>query len=235
MVARIDLTGQRFGRLVAMEPSQHRTPRGRFKILWTCRCDCGGEAIATVDRLRSGETQSCGCLQRERAAAAHFVHGGKGTDEYLIWKGMRQRCLNPRNPNFRSYGGRGITICERWQASFAAFLADMGPRPSPQHSIDRVNNDGNYEPGNCRWALRVQQLNNHRRSHRITFNGETHTVAEWARLVNIPVNHLAARLGRLGWSPDRALITPVFSREETARLGSTMRWKRQREKETTSS
>jgi hypothetical protein len=123
---------------------------------WVCRCACGTERLVRADRLRAGKSKSCGC---QRVSMRGL------TAEGVCWRGMKQRCRNPNNPAYPSYGGRGITVCERWN-SFENFYADMGPRPSPQHSIDRwPNNDGNYEPGNCRWATKSEQNENRRPRH----------------------------------------------------------------------
>jgi hypothetical protein len=120
---------------------------------------------------------------------------------------MRTRCTNPNVPNYKDYGGRGIAVCERWR-SFEAFLADMGPRPGLGYSIERINNDGDYEPGNCRWADRAQQSNNRRNNRLLTWNGETKTLAEWSRTTGLDYAALLARLNR-GWSVERALSTPM--------------------------
>jgi hypothetical protein len=131
--------------------------------------------------------------------------GGRRPAEYEIWSQMLRRCSNPRNPNFRYYGERGIVVCERWK-SFQDFLCDMGPRPSPLHSLDRIDNDGNYEPGNCRWATRDEQMRNTRRTQMLTFNGETMCRKDWASRVGLTVDALRGRLRR-GWDLSRALAT----------------------------
>jgi hypothetical protein len=158
-----DITGQRFGRLIA-EKIAGRDKQGA--INWQCRCDCGVSTTVNGRQLRRGNTRSCGCLQIEWATAWQFVHGAnrrhQQTVEYCAWLNARGRCRNPNNEKFADYGGRGIQMCARWE-SFENFLADMGRKPSPSLSLDRINNDGNYEPGNCRWATTSEQARNKRK------------------------------------------------------------------------
>jgi hypothetical protein len=167
----LDLTNQRYGRLAVIEKTGQINGDGR--VVWRCRCDCGAEAAVSSAHLRNGGTQSCGCLQAESAVKNGLTtlkHGEAGNDkkrmsrEYRAWLNMKERCYNPNNNRFKHYGGRGIRVCDRWLNSYPVFLADMGRRPSPQHSIDRVNNDGLYTPENCRWATVVEQRKNQRRA-----------------------------------------------------------------------
>lgn len=135
------------------------------------------------------------------------MHGGKGTSEYRSWMQMRSRCNSPTNPGFHRYGGRGITVCSRWN-SFKNFRADMGAKPTPKHSLDRIDNDGPYSPENCRWATDTEQMNNRSNCLRFEFNGKIQTLSEWARELNRDYFAIRARI-RLGWDIERALTTPT--------------------------
>jgi hypothetical protein len=137
------------------------------------------------------------------------VSGGKSSPEYKAWDSMRQRCSNPNNPSFKNYGARDIAVCDRWLHSFESFFADMGKRPTPQHSIDRIDVNGPYSPENCRWATPIEQQSNTRANRLLTVGGVTQTMTEWSRRSGVPVSAMWRRLVKLGWSDELAVLTPV--------------------------
>lgn len=202
----IDLTGRRFGRLVVERAVERTTPAGKRRRYWLCRCDCGSGSTAETSNLTSGNTTSCGCFRIEKKRVTGRTHGGVGTRVYSIWKSMIQRCTNPNNPRWMSYGGRGITVCADWQ-TFENFRRDMGDPPEGT-SIDRIDNDQGYEPGNCRWATSQTQNRNRRSSRPMTFQGKTRTLSEWSEELGIPYFTIHARLRR-GATDEEALSAPV--------------------------
>jgi hypothetical protein len=207
----VDLTGQIFSRLTVLCKSQ-KDEYGH--ITWECLCSCGNRIIARASELKQEHTKSCGCLNTEMAiewGKRQFVHGGSGTAEYNVWKAMLQRCLDPNCNAYENYGGRSIGVCEQWINSFETFLSDVGKRPSPQHTIDRIDNDGNYEPSNVRWATRKDQARNRRSNRILELDGEKKTVAEWAEQYGLNSNTVYGRLAA-GWSAGRAVRTPVDRR-----------------------
>jgi hypothetical protein len=200
----IDLTGQRFGRLIVINRTLLKN-----KVTWFfCRCDCGKEKNIRAYSLKCGDTISCGCFKNEQVSKKCSTHRMSKQRIYSIWEGMINRCENPHNRNYKNYGKRGINVCDEWH-SFESFFAYMGHPPTPQHTIERINNYGNYEPGNCKWATRKEQGNNTRRSLFINFNGQHKTLSEWAELLDIKFKTLYSRLKLYGWPLERALTTPV--------------------------
>ena len=197
----IDITGQKFGLWLAVQ----RAPDTR-RPAWLCRCDCGTERIVQSGNLRSGRSTGCGCMVPARSRATHRTHGYSSTRTYKIWCNMKARCMNPRTTHFAHYGGRGIAVCDRWLYDYPAFLSDMGECP-PGYTIERNDNDGNYEPGNCRWATQAEQTLNQRRSRYVEWRGERLSVKGWALRLDITETALKSRLSR--WPIDRAMIHPV--------------------------
>lgn len=201
----------RFHRLVVL----CHAGRSGIHHQFLCRCDCGAEKTIPGQSLLSGRTKSCGCYRRDRGkeisetggTAVIKKHGLHGTPTHLVWMGMKRRCTTTHATPSR-YARQGVTVCERWASSFEDFLADMGERPSPEHSIDRIDFTKGYEPGNCRWATNLEQASNKRNNRWIEFNGERKHLAEWARLCNMSVPTLRMRL-ETGWSVDDAFHKPV--------------------------
>lgn len=201
------LLGQKFGRLTA----NAYCGNGQ----WKCSCECGKTTTVIGTKLRQGTTRSCGCLNRELTSKRGRTEAADYPAEYSSWLHARARCYQTSHLCYPQYGGRGIAVCDRWRDNFAAFLQDMGRKPSPKHSIDRINSDGPYEPGNCRWATQREQMNNVRYNLRLTLNGETRTLADWARRVSVPYDTLKSRL-YAGWSVQDTLTTPVRRLKHTA-------------------
>ena len=201
----MDLGGKRFGRLLVVNEAERKHP---YLRRWQCQCDCGTQVVVDQGNLLHGRTLSCGCYRNERSAKGNRTHGRSKTAEYNTYHLIKRRCLDESEHCYPRYGGRGITVCDRWRNSFENFLADMGPRPSADHSIERKDNDGPYCPQNCVWATRTEQANNRRTSHWLTWNGKTLTVTQWAQEIGIPRDTLNRRV-QLGWDTERALTQPV--------------------------
>lgn len=193
------LVGQTFGRwtVIAYNGQSH----------WQCRCECGTERPVFTGNLKGGKSTSCGCLRDEIVSSVQTTHGLTRSAEYKVWAGIKRRCLNPRDQSYVHYGAVGVTICPQWADSFETFLADVGTRPSPQHTIDRIDNSNGYEPDNCRWATRAEQNRNKRNNRFLTFRGKTQTIAEWSRETGLHHSLIQCRLS-LGWSVEAALTRP---------------------------
>ena len=206
-----DLTGKRFGRLVVLEFAGYY--REKWST-WNCVCDCGNRVVVRGMYLNSGATKSCGCLANELTSKRHKTHGKSGTPFYLLYRNVWSRCYNPRNKVYADYGGRGIQMCERWLGpkGFENFLADMGQRPTPQHTIERNDNDGPYSPENCRWATRKEQARNKRNNRTLTFNGETLTTSGWSDKTGLPAKTIYYRAFVRKWSVSDALTRPLKTR-----------------------
>lgn len=199
-----DITGQRYGRLVVLGP----VGRAGNHIKWLCLCDCGNTAHALGFNMHTGSTTSCGCYRADRVTTAdgHTAH-----PLYRIWKAMLQRCNEPTCGGYEHYGARGIRVWEEWSQSFVAFKHFVETLPNYGHkgvSIDRINNNGNYEPSNVRWSTRVEQAQNTSRNKYLTYNGKSQCQQSWAKEYGIHSSTLAGRLQR-GWDMERALTAPV--------------------------
>lgn len=204
-----NILGRAFGWLTVIAETEKRTKHQQR--IWECKCECGATTFVTTTRLIHGTTRSCGCRKQELRLRSVITHNRSKTPEYSSWRSMRERCQNPNSKYYPRYGGCGIVICERWQ-TFENFREDMGLRPSLKHTIDRYpNNDGNYEPGNCRWATKKEQSRNTKTNRRLTYNGETKCVVEWAEQLGMSKLVILQRL-RLGWSIERTLSTPRVPR-----------------------
>lgn len=188
-----DITGKRFSRLTVLD-FDHMGSHGR--AYWLCRCDCGNEIIVRRDGLLSGHTSSCGCYAKMAAIDAVTTHGLSKDPIYTIWKAMRSRCRNNPGKQNHRYGGRGIKVCPEWEDFDNFYYWAINTGYAPGLSIDRIDNDGNYCPENCRWADGITQANNRSTCRYITYNGVTHTVAEWARLFGVHRETLQHRINR---------------------------------------
>ena len=203
-----DLIGDRFGSLTIVRESAPKDYARTRERRFIAKCECGRETVVFRANLVKGRTKSCGCTRAEKSAQASITHGetvgSRASSEYRSWCAMISRCHCPTNARFNDYGGRGIIVCSRWRADFSAFLQDMGRRPSLDHSIDRINNHGIYEPSNCRWATHKEQSGNRRYNRRFIINGIDCILSEWCRRHGLPVKRVHHRLTR-GWSIEEAL------------------------------
>ena len=202
-----DLTGQKYGRLAILGYGGHKPSGRQYQTFWYCRCDCGAITTVFTYSLVGNKTRSCGCLKVELARILNTTHGQTGTPLHITWKGIIRRCHSPKCDGFPNYGGRGIYVCERWRRSFEAFAEDMGERPSPNHSIGRIDNAGPYSNENCRWETYIEQANNKRSSRFIEALGKKQTLIQWSRELSVPRERIATRLN-LGWCAECALMLP---------------------------
>lgn len=201
-----DLAGLRFGRLLVLSLS------GKTKsntAIWSCLCDCGNTTDVNRVCLLRGSTKSCGCWRKEHSSTKARIHGQSNTRAYSIWTGMLSRCRNANAHGYERYGGRGISVCARWE-SFECFLEDMGSPPGGC-TLDRIDNDEGYSKENCRWATREDQSNNTRSNRYLTAFGQTKTIAEWARAYGLKYQTLYRRLTKCKWPPEMALSKEVHA------------------------
>lgn len=202
----VDRTGERYGRLTVLSRAENKIePSGAVRAQWKCKCDCGNERIVSGQTLSKGTTKSCGCLVKDvRKESA--THGRSYDGIYHVWNMMKQRCTNPSYTSWGSYGGRGITVCDRW-LKFENFLEDMGERPHGM-TLERKDNERGYEPGNVVWASRLDQANNRRTNVYLELKGSVMTIAEWGRKTGFGKSVIANRIAD-GWSVERALTEPL--------------------------
>lgn len=201
--------GATIGRWTVVEKS-HQTMTGKSRkkqAYWSCRCLCGAVRNVSQHSLRQGTSKSCGCLNREASSIKHTQHGGYKTSEYKTWQAMLSRCRNQNNPRFSQYGGRGISVCDRW-LEYETFLKDMGKRPTKSHSLDRINNDEGYKIENCRWSLPHEQMTNRTITRFVEIDGIKVPLATLAKRYKIPANTLRFRILK-GWPIEKALTQPV--------------------------
>lgn len=224
MTASERIVGRKFGRLLVLgrDTSQRtRKPSGPLrKAKYVCVCDCGKIHMADSYRLQSGETKSCGCLRRETLRTMRLVHGMKNSPEHRSWSAMKNRCNNPMATSYHNYGARGIAVCDRWNDSFVRFLEDMGERPDGT-SLDRIDNDGDYCPENCRWATRAEQSRNTRQNRMIRHNGVVKCATDWAAGCGVALETLRWRIDA-GWDIENALTDPPHALTDKRRT----RWAR---------
>lgn len=214
-----DMVGQRYGRLAVVSVDTARVFQyGKNKPIpyLVCKCDCGNTKSIIATSLKRSLTLSCGCLRNERIRATRTTHGQSTTvkgrqkvsKEYKAWSHMLGRCYNQNDSKYHVYGGRGVNVCSRWRESFENFYADVGPAPSRAHSLDRRDVDGNYEPGNVRWATALEQAYNKQDTVKIVYKGEVFTLLSLSERTGIPKETLRQRI-KHGWSPERVVETPL--------------------------
>lgn len=209
--AALDLTGKRFGKLVAIKRGEDELRKdGRHNSTFICQCDCGNIVRVVSSRLKSGNTQSCGCLHKQKTSEINKSHGMRNTRIYGIWCRMKQRCYNPNSIDYKEYGGRGISVAEEWKNSFENFMEwSMISGYSDNLTIDRKDNERGYSPDNCQWVSRSIQSNNKRNNRKISFNGKIQNISEWAKETGISRATIAKRIDILGWSVEDALTKAV--------------------------
>lgn len=203
---RTDITGLKFNRLTVVSLDQTVGRGGRR--YWVCLCDCGEVVRVTTNKLRNGTTKSCGCYAADCLREMRYKHGKVKTPEFKTWTEMRQRCTNQNNLGYKNYGARGITVCERWE-SFEVFLEDVGIRPSPDFSLERVDNNKGYSPENCIWADKTVQARNRRNNLNYTYGGKTQCLSAWCEHFDLDRDTVYQRIRTLGWAFEKAITTPT--------------------------
>lgn len=199
----ISLIDQRFGRLLVL----NRQPNKGNSTMWLCSCVCGNTKVINASSLKRGLTKSCGCIQKEAVREATGTHGMVKTPEYNSWTAIKSRCYNPKNHKYKNYGARGVTMSNEWKDDFMAFYNDVGPRPSPEYTIDRKDNSKGYFKDNCRWATGEEQNNNRRNNLLHEFDGQWKTLSEWCRVLEMNYHTVYQRIYRYGMSFEEAIVT----------------------------
>lgn len=214
------LIGKKFGRLTVLElynklrRRNSRTGKYTYRTMYSCLCECGNKVVVEQYKLKCGHTKSCGCLRKDVSRKTQTKHGHRYSRLYVIWNNMKKRCYNPKNKSFKDYGGRGIEVCDEWKTDFSVFYTwAINNGYNDTLTIDRINNDGNYEPNNCRWATKLEQNKNTRHNRLITLDGITKCISDWAKEYKLNYNTLIDRLNR-GWSEEKAIKTPNFNKEQ---------------------
>lgn len=205
---KVDLTGKVFGRLTVLSPADKPVTVVRNDQYWLCRCSCGSMRVVREYSLLRGTTKSCGCIGIERISKLNVSHKQSKSLEYRRWRDMLNRCYWEKQVFYHRYGGRGISVCRRWRHSFENFLADMGPMPFSKATLDRIDNDGNYNKKNCRWVSQTENARNKSDTLFLTYRGQKKALAAWAEQIGIPQRILRKRLV-LGWDAERIIDTPV--------------------------
>ena len=203
---RKDIAGQRFGNLVAIEPVGKNSQGG---TLWLCKCDCGNYHTTLITYLTTGDCKSCGCTTYKKIKEMRTKHGMVNTRIYRIWQNMKNRCRHPNNPRYKDYGARGITYCEEWERFEPFYKWAQETGYNDNLTIERIDNNKGYSPDNCRWATKEEQQYNKRTTHYLTYKGETKSMAEWSKIMNVNLQTLASRINYLHWSVEKALETPT--------------------------
>lgn len=197
-----DLTGQKFGKLLVVS----REPSKNGRAMWLCKCECGNYTTVKGNKLSTGHTKSCGCLQIYKASKLNRTHGESKTRLYKTWQGIKKRCYNTSNRDYIHYGGRGIAVCDEWRNSYLTFKDwAINNGYSDNLTIDRIDVNGNYEPNNCRWVTMKQQARNSSHNRYVTINNKTHCLSEWCEILNLNYRNVLNRINNLGWTVSEAL------------------------------
>lgn len=200
----LDLTGRKYGRWTVIRKAESTDGRSWF----FCQCECGTERNVRGQRLINGGSQSCGCGQKEAVKKCKQRHGESFTKLHSVWCAIKTRCYNSENPNYKRYGARGIRVCKEWMESYEEFAKFVGQPPTAQHSLERIDNNGNYEPGNVRWATKKEQARNRRTNRIVDINGERHCLAEWLEEKGLHKSTFEGRIRR-GWNEQDAILEPA--------------------------